>query len=358
MAGIRADVEASPGTVFKDVINAPVLSVKDMSVSIKTDNGIVRAVRGVSFSLSQGKTLAIVGESGSGKTMTCKGIIGLLPPGGVIDNGTVTLCGLDVTRAHEKTMRQVRGFNVSMIFQDPLTSLNPTTPIGRQIEEMMVLHRPDMNESARKARVFEMLDLVGISNPAERIRQYPHQFSGGMRQRVMIAIALTLSPKLLIADEPTTALDVTIQAQILELMNDIQRKTNTAIVIITHNLGVVASVADHVAVMYGGRIIEEGGVENIFYSRKHPYTQGLLDSVPKINRAKERLFSIPGSPPDLVNPPEGCPFAARCGSRMRVCGSYVPPIMEFGGGHSAACWLYDKRATAPPSAVSATPMLS
>jgi oligopeptide/dipeptide ABC transporter ATP-binding protein len=324
--------------------NAAVLSVEDMSVSIKTDNGIVRAVRGVSFSLNQGETLAIVGESGSGKTMTCKGVIGLLPPGGTIDGGTVKLNGLDVTHAHENTLRHIRGSTISMIFQDPLTSLNPTTPIGRQIEEMMLLHRPDMNKQARKARVLEMLDLVGISNPHERVKQYPHQFSGGMRQRVMIAIALTLSPKMLIADEPTTALDVTIQAQILELMKDIQRKTNTAIIIITHNLGVVASVADHVAVMYGGRIIEEGSSDDIFYQHKHPYTQGLLDSVPKINRAERRLFSIPGSPPDLINPPEGCPFTARCGSRMKVCGAYPPPPIRFNGGHSAACWLYDGRA--------------
>lgn len=320
------------------------LEVKDMYVSIHTDSGVVQAVRGVSFDLYEGETLAIVGESGSGKSITNKAIIGLLPIGGRIDRGSVILDGRDITHYSEKQMRSVRGAEISMIFQDPLTSLNPTMTVGKQITEMLMLHKPEMTQEMRKARAIELLDMVGIPNPAERFGQYPHQFSGGMRQRVMISIALACEPKVLIADEPTTALDVTIQAQILDLMKSLQKKINTSIIIITHNLGVVASVADRVLVMYGGRFAEAGNLDEVFYDMKHPYTQGLMDSIPNMRNDDRELFSIPGSPPDLVNPPAGCPFAPRCSRCLKVCKLYPPGDFSFSETHHATCWLYDERA--------------
>jgi len=320
------------------------LDIRDLYVSIHTDNGVVRAVRGVDFSLVKGETLAIVGESGSGKSITCKAIMGLLPSGGRIDSGEVLLSGRNIAGIGEKEMRKIRGADISMIFQDPLTSLNPTMTIGKQIAEMLKLHRPDMTSEQRRARALDLLELVAIPNPAERYHQYPHQFSGGMRQRVMISIALACDPQILIADEPTTALDVTIQAQILDLMKELQQKIDTSIIIVTHNLGVVANVADRVIVMYGGKFVETGMLDEVFYEMKHPYTQGLMNSIPKLHAHEQELRSIAGTPPDLMNPPEGCPFVARCGHRMKVCEHYPPETVSFSGTHSASCWLFDPRA--------------
>ena len=320
------------------------LEVKDMYVSIHTDSGIVKAVRGVSFDLYEGETLAIVGESGSGKSITNKAIMGLLPIGGRIDSGTVMLNGRDITHYTEKQMRAVRGEEISMIFQDPLTSLNPTMTVGKQITEMLMLHNKGANEAERRARAIELLAMVGIPNPAERFNQYPHQFSGGMRQRVMISIALACEPQILIADEPTTALDVTIQAQILDLMKELQKKVHTSIIIITHNLGVVASVADRVQVMYGGQFAECGTLDEVFYDMKHPYTQGLMKSIPNMKMDEQELFSIAGTPPDLIKPPAGCPFAPRCDRCMRVCREFPAPVFRFSDSHTAGCWLYDDRA--------------
>ena len=320
------------------------LEVKDMYVSIHTDSGIVQAVRGVSFDLKEGETLAIVGESGSGKSITNKTIMGLLPIGGRIDSGEVILNGRNIANLSEKEMLKIRGAEISMIFQDPLTSLNPTMTIGKQITEMLMLHKPDMTNAQREARAIELLEMVGIPNPKERFKQYPHQFSGGMRQRVMISIALACEPQILIADEPTTALDVTIQAQILDLMKSLQKKINTSIIIITHNMGVVSSMADRVIVMYGGKFVETGKVDEIFYDRKHPYTQGLMDSIPNMQKSDQELYSIPGSPPDLISPPKGCPFAVRCKHCMKVCDQYAPGETAFSAEHKAYCWLYDERA--------------
>ena len=320
------------------------LEVKNMHVSIHTDSGVIQAVRGVSFDLYESETLAIVGESGSGKSITNKAIMGLLPIGGRIDEGEVILNGRDISHFSEKEMNTIRGAEISMIFQDPLTSLNPTMTVGNQITEMLMLHKPNMTPEQRKSRALELLDMVGIPNPAERFGQYPHQFSGGMRQRVMISIALACEPQILIADEPTTALDVTIQAQILELMKKLQKKVNTSIIIITHNLGVVSSMADRVQVMYGGRFVESGVLDEVFYETKHPYTKGLMDSIPNMQLSNQKLYSIPGTPPDLISPPHGCPFAARCSHCMKVCEKFPPAEFQFSETHKASCWLYDERA--------------
>ena len=319
------------------------LEVNNMHVSIHTDSGVIQAVRGVCFDLYESETLAIVGESGSGKSITNKAIMGLLPVGGRIDEGEVILNGRDIAHFSEKQMKEIRGTEVSMIFQDPLTSLNPTMKVGDQITEMLMLHKPGMSSRQRRERAIELLDMVGIPNPEERFNQYPHQFSGGMRQRVMISIALACEPKILIADEPTTALDVTIQAQILELMKTLQKKVNTSIIMITHNLGVVSSMADRVQVMYGGRFVESGELDEIFYETKHPYTKGLMDSIPNMQLSDQKLYSIPGTPPDLISPPKGCPFAARCNRCLKVCESYAPPEFQFSDSHRASCWLYDDR---------------
>lgn len=319
------------------------LGVKNMHVSIHTDSGVIQAVRGVSFELHESETLAIVGESGSGKSITNKAVMGLLPVGGQIDEGEVILNGRDIAHYSEKEMNAIRGAEISMIFQDPLTSLNPTMTVGNQITEMLLLHKPGMSAEQRKQRALELLDMVGIPNPSERFGQYPHQFSGGMRQRVMISIALACEPQILIADEPTTALDVTIQAQILELMKRLQKKVNTSIIIITHNLGVVSSMADRVQVMYGGRFVESGNLDEVFYETKHPYTKGLMDSIPNMQLNDQKLYSIPGTPPDLISPPHGCPFAARCSHCLKVCEKYAPPEFQFSETHTASCWLYDER---------------
>ena len=303
-----------------------------------------QAVRGISFELEEKETLAIVGESGSGKSVTAYSIMRLIdmPPGKFV-GGTIFFNNEDLTLKSEKQMQEIRGKEISMIFQDPMTSLNPTMSIGNQISESLIKHQ-NMSKKQAYSRGVELLKLVGIPNPETRINQYPHQYSGGMRQRAMIAIALACNPKILIADEPTTALDVTIQAQILELMRDLQEKTGTAIILITHDLGVVSSVASRVAVMYGGKIVETGNVDEIFYNPKHPYTWGLLGSMPKVDSKNEELLAIPGSPPDLSDPPKGCPFVTRCPYAMKVCKNNMPEYTHLSDTQKTACWLLDERA--------------
>jgi oligopeptide/dipeptide ABC transporter ATP-binding protein len=322
------------------------LEVNQLHVNIKTQHGVVQAVRGVSFYLEEQETLAIVGESGSGKSISVKSIMGLLPKNGSITEGSILFKGNDLAKYKERQMQNVRGSDISMIFQDPMTSLNPTMTVGKQIMEVLKEHRKDMNNEQKKERAIELISLVGISNPEARFGQYPHQLSGGMRQRVVIAIALACDPQILIADEPTTALDVTIQAQILDLLRDLQKKIKTSIIIITHNLGVVANIADRVAVMYGGQLVETAGVRELFYETKHPYTKGLLASIPKASDKGKDLTAIPGTPPDLMEPPKGCPFAARCTETMVVCQEYVPEETSWNNGHHARCWLLDERAKA------------
>ncbi|NWO20595.1 ABC transporter ATP-binding protein [Oribacterium sp. oral taxon 102] len=320
-----------------------ILQIRNLTIDIKTQKGTVHAVRGVTLTLGEQETLALVGESGCGKSMTMKGVMGLLPQSGRVTEGSILFNGRELTQLSEREMQRVRGGEISMIFQDPMSSLNPTMRIGRQIEEMLRKHRKEMNGSARRERALSLLSLVGISNPETRYRQYPHQLSGGMRQRVVIAIALACEPKVLIADEPTTALDVTIQAQILDLMRELQKKIKTSIILITHNLGVVANIADRVAVMYGGKIVETAEVDALFRRPCHEYTKALLQSIPKPKQTGA-LCSIPGTPPDLMAPPEGCPFAARCTRTMLVCERYMPDAYPCGEGHEALCWALDPRA--------------
>lgn len=314
------------------------LEVENLEINLLTQNGTVKAVRGVSLSLEPKDTLAIVGESGSGKSMMVKGIMKLLPKTGTIAAGQVTFDGKDITNFNDRQMRKLNGSEISMIFQDPMTSLNPTMTIGKQIIEILSEHKK-MSSQQMKERALELLGLVGISYPEKRFSQYPHQLSGGMRQRVVIAIALACNPKVLVADEPTTALDVTIQAQILDLMKSLQSRVNTSIILITHNLGVVASIANKVAVMYGGKIVESGLVDEIFYHAQHPYTLGLIASIPKIHETASELKTIPGTPPDLIDPPKGCPFAPRCEKAMKVCQQYQPEYMQISATHCSACWL-------------------
>lgn len=319
---------------------AALLEVKDLKVSFFIHAGEVQAVRGVSFNLDKGESLAIVGESGCGKSVTAQTIMRLIPsPPGRIMGGSVTLAGQELLTKSEKEMQRVRGKDISMIFQDPMTSLNPTMTVGNQIAEGVRLHQKVDAAQARE-RAIEMLRLVGLPNPERRYSQYPHEFSGGMRQRAMIAMALSCEPKLLIADEPTTALDVTIQAQILELMKNLQARLGTAIILITHDLGIVADLCHRVLVMYAGRIVERGKVEDIYYRPQHPYTWGLLKSVPRLDaESKRRLEPIMGQPPDLIKPPTGCAFAPRCNYAMRVCLQHDPPAFPVEDGHQAACWL-------------------
>ncbi|MTW87804.1 ATP-binding cassette domain-containing protein [Virgibacillus dakarensis] len=320
------------------------LKVNDLSVSFDTYGSEVKAVRGVSFELDEKETLAIVGESGSGKSVTSQAIMQLIPmPPGKFAGGSIMFEGEDLTQKSETQMQGIRGKDISMIFQDPMTSLNPTMTVGKQIAEGLVKHQ-NMSKNEAHKRGVELLKLVGIPNPEARINQYPHQYSGGMRQRAMIAIALACNPKVLIADEPTTALDVTIQAQILDLMRALQEKTGTAIILITHDLGVVANAAHRVAVMYGGKIVETGTVDEIFYKPKHPYTWGLLGSMPKLDSGAEELQAIPGSPPDLADPPKGCPFVTRCPYAMKVCENHMPDYTELSDTQKTACWLLDERA--------------
>lgn len=320
------------------------LQIKNLHVQFSTYGGRVQAVRGVSFDLHKGETLAIVGESGCGKSVTSQGIMRLIPtPPGRITSGSILFKGQDLTKLSEKKMRDIRGADISMIFQDPMTALNPTLRVGEQIAENIMQHENISKEKA-KEKAFETLELVGIPNPKERLKQYPHEFSGGMRQRIVIAMALVCNPEVLIADEPTTALDVTIQAQILELFKDIQQKTDVSIVLITHDLGVVAQVADRIAVMYAGKIVEIGTRRDIFYTPQHPYTKGLLRSVPRLDLYESELMPIAGSPPDLFAPPSGCSFAPRCPYVMEVCDRMYPASTKLKESHQVHCWLQDERA--------------
>ncbi|CDO04498.1 Stage 0 sporulation protein KD [Oceanobacillus picturae] len=329
------------------------LEVKDLHISFHTFAGEVQAIRGVDFDLNEGETLAIVGESGSGKSVTTKSIMRLLPPGNSeIKAGNILFNGKDLTKASEKEMQKVRGQDISMIFQDPMTSLNPTMTIGKQIMEPLLKHQK-LSKQEAKERAIKLLDLVGIPKPEIRLKQYPHQFSGGMRQRVVIAIALACAPKVLIADEPTTALDVTIQGQILDLMKDLQKQIETSIIFITHDLGVVANVADRVAVMYGGKIVEIGTVDEIFYNPQHPYTWGLISSMPSLDSTEEELYVIPGTPPDLLNPPKGDAFAQRNPYAMMIDLEEEPPMFKVSDTHFAATWLLHPNSpkVEPPTAV-------
>ncbi|MFX3619603.1 MAG: ABC transporter ATP-binding protein [Sporolactobacillus sp.] len=329
------------------------LTVENLQIQFDTYNAHIQAVRGVSFDLNKGETLAIVGESGSGKSVTSKALMGLIPnPPGKIKSGTIEFEGKDLVENSEKEWMRIRGRDISMIFQDPMTALNPTMKIGKQIMEGLIKHQ-NMSKHDARERSIELLKQVGIPNPENRVDEYPHQFSGGMRQRVVIAIALACNPKILIADEPTTALDVTIQAQILDLMRDIQKNTGTAIILITHDLGVVSNLAQRVAVMYGGKIVETGTLDEIFYSPKHPYTWGLLSSMPKLHAKTDKLLAIPGTPPDLSNPPKGCPFAPRCPYAMKICVDHMPDYTHLSKTQKAACWLQDARApkVKPPKTI-------
>ncbi len=316
------------------------LSVRDLKTSFFTHVGEVKAVRGISFDVNEGEVLGIVGESGSGKSVTSLSIMGLLQyPGRVVD-GEILLNGEDILTYSKNQMRRVRGKEIAMIFQDPMTSLNPVYTIGNQIMEMILEHEKMSRREAR-ARAIEMLKLVGIPAAEKRIDSYPHEFSGGMRQRVMIALALSCNPKLLIADEPTTALDVTIQAQILNLIKKLNRQFGMTTMLITHDLGVVATVCDKVAVMYGGLIMEYGTVDEIFYHPRHPYTMGLLGSIPHVDGGeKRRLIPIDGTPPDLINPPKGCPFSTRCKYCMNICTQEQPPYFAE-DKHRTMCWMLD-----------------
>lgn len=331
-------------TVDGTAAGEPVLEVRDLEVTFKTYGGTVQAVRGVNFDVYKGETLAIVGESGSGKSVTSSAIMGLIPsPPGEITRGNVQFKGKDLTKLSKKDMREIRGVDISMIFQDPMTALNPTLKIGDQLTEGIRQHQK-LSKAQANEKALEMMKLVGIPNPEERLKQYPHQFSGGMRQRIVIAIALMCEPELLIADEPTTALDVTIQAQILELFEEIQKKTGVSIILITHDLGVVAKIAHRIAVMYAGKIVEIGTKREVFYQPEHPYTQGLLNSVPRLDLKGKPLEPIEGTPPDLFSPPAGCPFAARCPHAMLVCEKVVPQTERLSETHQADCWLLDERA--------------
>ena len=314
------------------------LEVKNLCVNFGTYDGEVKAVRGVTFDLHKGETLAIVGESGSGKSVACKTIMRILSSNGYIKDGQILFDGKDLTKISEKDMEKVRGKDIAMIFQDPMTSLNPTMTIGKQIMEPIIKHQGFSKEDARK-RAIELIELVGISDAEKRFKQYPHQFSGGMRQRIVIAISLACNPKVLIADEPTTALDVTIQAQILELIKDLQEKTGVAVIFITHDLGVVANMADRVAVMYAGKIIEYGTSDDIFYDPKHPYTWGLLGSMPTLDIGDNDLYNIPGTPPDLMDPPKGDAFALRSAYAMKIDHLAEPPMFKVSDTHYAATWL-------------------
>jgi len=314
------------------------LELDNLHTSFRTRDGNVQAVRGVSFHVQAGELVGIVGESGCGKSVTCKSIIQLLGSNGHISGGSIRFQNDDLAKKTPEQMRKIRGNDIAMIFQDPMTALNPVVTIGRQMSEILIRNK-GLSKKVAKAAAIAMLDQVGIAEAERRYDQFPHEFSGGMRQRVMIAIALSCNPKLLIADEPTTALDVTIQAQILRLLKSLQQQTQTAILLITHDLGVVAQVCSRVVVMYGGQVMEEGSVEDIFYRPAHPYTQGLLASLPRADEANHRLSPIEGTPPGLLNPPPGCPFAERCPKRMPQC-ERQPGFYSVGEGHRAACWLW------------------
>jgi len=340
MEALTLDNESKPRTQAS-IVKGPLLSIEDLQVSFHTYAGEVHAVRGVNIQLESGGALAVVGESGCGKTVTMQAVMRLTPiPPGKIKNGRILFNGKDVLQLSENQMQSVRGKEIGMIFQDPMTGLNPTMMVGTQIAEAVVRHQR-LSHRAAMERAVEMLEIVEIPNPQVRANQYPHQFSGGMRQRAMIAIALACQPLLLIADEPTTSLDVTIQAQILDLLKDLQAKLGMSIVIITHNLGVVARLARDIVVMYAGKVVEQGSAPQIFYHAAHPYTQALLRSVPRLDEdTRTSLASIPGAPPDLFIPPNGCAFAPRCVKTMRVCLQYDAEPTQVDEGHFTSCWLH------------------
>ncbi len=315
-----------------------VLEVKDLHTSFFTESGEVKAVNGVSFSLEPGQTLGIVGESGSGKSVTAYSIMQILANTGHITSGEVLYKGEDITKYSEREMTKFRGRKCSIIFQDPMTSLNPVFTIGYQLEEAIMLHT-DKNRAEAKARAIELLTLVGVNDPEKRLKQYPHEHSGGMRQRDMIAMALACEPDILIADEPTTALDVTIQAQILELMQELQKKLGMAIIMVTHDLGVIASMCDEILVMYGGRVCERGTADDIFYRPAHEYTKGLLRSIPRLDNMGDKLVPIGGTPINLLNMPEGCAFCPRCDAAMKICLTEKPDELRISDSHLASCWM-------------------
>ena len=332
----------------------PILSVKDVRTSFFTDDGEVKAVRGVSFDLQPGETLGIVGESGCGKSVTAMSILGLVQRPGRVIAGQILFKGQDLLELDHEELRQIRGNDIAMIFQDPLSSLNPVLRVGFQVDEAMFAH-DKVEHDAVEARGIDLLRLVRVPDAERRVKDYPHQFSGGMRQRAMIAMGLSNRPDVLIADEPTTALDVTVQAQILELLRDLNQQTGTSIILITHNLGVVAGICKRVLVMYAGQIVEEGPVEQIFDSPQHPYTWSLLRSIPRINAdRRERLRSIEGLPPDLIAPPPGCKFNPRCPFRIEKCFTEEPPLTPQGSRQRAACWVTMRRAYAEMGAADIT----
>lgn len=317
-----------------------ILEVKDLQTSFLTSSGEVKAVRGVSFFVNKGESVGIVGESGSGKSVTSLSVMQLLVGTGKIIGGSVKLNGRELVGLSPKEMRSVRGKEVAMIFQDPMTSLNPLIPVGEQVGEMLWSHDKSLSKAQREERVIDLFRMVRIPEPETRLKSFPHEFSGGMRQRVMIAMALACKPDLLIADEPTTALDVSIQDQILKLMRSIQKEMGMSIMFITHDLGVVAELCSRVLVMYGGLIMEEASIYDVFENPLHPYTMGLIASIPDINQDKsKKLQPIIGSPPDMIHPPEGCPFAPRCPYACRICLHQLPPVFSAGEGHKSRCWL-------------------
>ena len=320
------------------------LNIENLSVSIKNPAGTVEAVRDVSFQLHPGEVLAIVGESGCGKSILCKTIMKLLPKSAKIEGGKILVNGADITAYTEKDMQKLRGKLFSFVFQDPMSALNPTIPVGKQIAEAVLVHNPKMPKAEVYNRVIALMELVGIRQPHERYHLYPHSFSGGMRQRSVMAIALAANPKILIADEPTTALDVTIQAQILDLLKDIQKKLGTATILVSHDLGVVARCADRVAIMYAGKIVEIGTAEEVYYDPRHPYTWGLLQALPSLNRGARTLKTIPGMPPTLIDPPKGDAFACRNEYALEIDYLEQPPMFQITDTHYAATWLLDPRA--------------
>ena len=324
-----------------------ILTVNHLQTSFITSNGEVQAVRGVSFQVNKGEILGIVGESGSGKSVTSMSILRLLADTGKIKQGEILYRGQDLTKLTKKEMRKIRGEKIAMIFQDPMSSLNPLIPVGKQVAEMIQVHHPGINKEVLKKEVIALFERVHIPEADKRYKSFPHEFSGGMRQRVMIAMALANKPDLLIADEPTTALDVTIQDQILKQLRVLQKEFGTSIMFITHDLGVVAELCDHVIVMYGGLIMEEALIDDIFHSPKHPYTLGLMQSIPGLHQDKEkRLTPIPGSPPDMTNPPKGCPFSPRCPYARVICRDKMPEYVRLSDTHRSMCWLLQKDAPA------------
>ncbi len=315
-----------------------ILSVKDLTVSFKTHGGKVQAVRGINFDLQKGETLAIVGESGSGKSVTSKAIMGLLTDNAIIESGEVLYKDVDFTKLKENEIAHYRGKDIAMVFQDPMTSLDPVMTIGNQITESLI-NNLGMTKDEAKTRALELIELVRIDNPEKRFKQYPHQFSGGMRQRIVIAIALSCNPNILICDEPTTALDVTTQAQILDLIKDLQKQLGISVIFITHDLGVVANMSDRVAVMYAGKIVEIGSVDDVYYDPQHPYTWGLLASIPAFQSKEHSLYAIPGAPPQMINPPVGDAFAARSEWSLKIDFEQQPPLFKVSDTHFAATWL-------------------